>query len=95
MRLRWRALLICVIGTALASPVAPQSQRSDPAALALESARKKEIVDGDLDAAIKLYKETLSKYPGVRSVSAEALVGLARSYQKAGNAEARQIMSEF
>src|SRR5215468_7720656 len=91
MKLHWKAVLIFALVPALVAAVAAQTAQASAAALALENARKKEVVDGDLEGAVKLYKEILSKYPGVRSIAAEALIGLGRSFEKTGNAEARPI----
>lgn len=89
MRLRWKTVVMFIFAAAVVFPATAQTAR--PGAILLESARKKEIIDGDLEGAVRLYKEVFTKYSSERSASAEALVGMARSYQKAGNAEASRI----
>ncbi|HEY5551439.1 MAG TPA: hypothetical protein VIK52_06110, partial [Opitutaceae bacterium] len=60
----------------------------------MEAAKKKEVIDGDLPAAIKQYKEIVAKYPKERAVVADALVHMAESYQKQGNSESRRIYEQ-
>jgi dipeptidyl aminopeptidase/acylaminoacyl peptidase len=66
------------------------AQKADPAKVAMEAAKKKEVIDGDLNAAIKQYKEIVSKYRTQRSVAADALIRLAECYRKLGDAQARE-----
>lgn len=65
--------------------------QTGPVRVALESAKKKELVDGDLNAAIQQYKAVVSKYPRERAVVADALIHMAECYQKLGDAESRKI----
>src|SRR5262245_20120505 len=70
------------------------AQTSDTAKLMFEAARKKEVVDGDLNAAIAHYKAIVSKFKGERSVVADALIRTAECYQKLGNTESRKIYEQ-
>ena len=53
-----------------------------------QSAIYKEEVEGELDAAIKIYKTIIDKYPENRSASAKALLHTGLCYEKLGNAQA-------
>ena len=66
----------------------------EPARIMMEAARKKEVVDGDLNGAIKQYAAIVSKYKSDRAVTAMALVRMAECYQKMGDAEARKIYEQ-
>src|SRR6478672_9727255 len=67
---------------------------TDPANVMMEAAHKKEVVDGDLNGAIRQYRVILAKYAGNRAVSATALVHMAECYRKMGDAEARKIYEQ-
>ena len=66
------------------------AQKSDRAEVLLEAARKKELLEGNLDAAIKQYKEIIFRYSTNRAVVAKALVQMGQCYDKLGDAEARK-----
>jgi tetratricopeptide (TPR) repeat protein len=65
--------------------------------VALKAAMDKEIVDGDLKAAIEQYKKLAQN--NNKSVAARALVRLGQCYEKQGSADARktyeQVLSKF
>jgi hypothetical protein len=67
------------------------AEKIDPAQVMFEAAKKKEVVDGDLNAAIQQYKAIASKYAGDRAVAANALIRMADCYQKLGDAESQKI----
>jgi hypothetical protein len=67
------------------------AEKIDPAQMMFEAARKKEVVDGDLNTAIQQYKTIASKYAGDRAVAANALIRMADCYQKLGDAESQKI----
>jgi Tol biopolymer transport system component len=67
------------------------AEQSDGARTLMEAARKKEVVDGDLKAAIQQYQTIVDKYKSDRAVVADALVRMAECYQKLGDAQAKQI----
>ena len=57
----------------------------------LQRATQKEIVSGDLKAAIEEYKKIVARAGTNRPVAAQALVRMAECYQRLGDAEARKI----
>jgi Tol biopolymer transport system component len=79
---------------ALVTAVALLAADSEPAKLMMEAARKKEVVDGDLNGAIQQYSAIVSKFKSDRAVTAMALVRMAECYQKMGDAEARKIYEQ-
>jgi Tol biopolymer transport system component len=61
----------------------------------LKAAQHKEQVEGDLKGAIEQYKQLIAR-PGIaRGIAAEALLGLAQSYEKLGVAEARAVYEQI
>ena len=77
-------LLAGLCGAALAG-----SQKSDAADVLLQAAIHKETVEGDLEQAIRMYKDIVSKHSANRAVAASALVHMGQTYEKLGSAEAR------
>ena len=80
--------------------IAPASaQKSDRAEVLFESARQKEMLEGNLESAIKQYKEVVAKYGSNRAIAAKALVRMGECYEKLGDAEARKaferVVREF
>lgn len=66
--------------------------QGDTARTMLEGARKMEVVDGDLNGAIKRYQAIVAQYAKTdRATAATALVRMAECYLKLGDAEARTI----
>jgi Tol biopolymer transport system component len=68
---------------------APQ-QKQDRAEVALRAAMDKEMVDGDLKAAIEMYKRIVANPGGNRAVAAKALLQMGQCYEKLGQADARK-----
>jgi Tol biopolymer transport system component len=66
------------------------SQRNDEAEVLLQAARHKELVAGELENAIGIYKKILTDHAGNRPVAARALVGLGQCYEKLGRQGARE-----
>jgi tetratricopeptide (TPR) repeat protein len=64
------------------------AQKSAPADVQLKAAITKEVVDGDLKAAIEMYR-TLSQGAD-RAVAAKALLRLGQCYEKLGDTESRK-----
>jgi len=86
------AILVTAISAAAQKPELPETL--------LQTAIKKETVDGDLTAAIGGYKKAIEAAEGNRSIAAMALLHMADCYQKLGNAVEAQkvyarIVSEF
>jgi Tol biopolymer transport system component len=70
------------------------AQSRDDAERLLKAAHNTQLVDGDLNGAIKQYSAIVSKYKSDRAVVATALVRMAECYQKMGDAEARKIYEQ-
>jgi Tol biopolymer transport system component len=81
----------CGIACILAAGLGVLSaQTTAEAEKALESARHKEVIDGDLKAAIEQYKKVIAQRGVSREIVAKALVRLGLCYEKQGSAEARK-----
>lgn len=80
--------LICLAAFSVHPVVRAQSPRGADALL--EAARKKEMLSGDLEGAIRQYKEILAKHASNRAAAAAALVRMGQCYEKLGDAEARK-----
>jgi Tol biopolymer transport system component len=79
---------VAILGALLSvSGIARQTE--DPGVL-LRAAIEKEEVDGDLQAAIDLYKQIVAKYGDNRAIAAKALVRLGGCYEKLGLSEAEK-----
>src|SRR5262249_34903814 len=89
-----RYMTLCVLVlTGLALVIAPaRAQKSNEAEAALEAARQKEILSGDLNAAIKQYSAIAEKYGKTnRAVAAMALIRMAQAYGRQGDVESRRV----
>src|SRR5215211_2095474 len=75
------------------------AQRTSDAERDLEAAVNKEVVQGDLNTAIGLYRNILARYGSEREIAARALFHLGQCHEKLGMAEARKdyerIVSEY
>lgn len=78
------ALLLVV-----AAHVLPAQQTSAEALL--QEAMHHELIAGDLERAIALYRNVVSQYAANRSIVARALSNLGRTYEKRGAREARAV----
>ena len=56
-----------------------------------EAARRSEVIDGDLDAAIRQYQAIADRFRSDRQITANALLRLADAYERRGNAQARTV----
>jgi Tol biopolymer transport system component len=79
------ALLVAAAG------VAQQRRQQD---IDLQAAIRTETVDGDLNGAIKQYSAIVAKYKSDRAVTAMALVHLAGTYRKMGDAESKKVYAQ-
>src|SRR5258706_6819606 len=88
------AFLLAAAATAavwLVTPVIAQNNRNDrEAEAALQAAINREVVDGDLQAAINQYMQLIERHAGSRAVVAKALYHLGQAHEKLGHAEARK-----
>src|SRR5215468_5504482 len=99
MTIRHALQLFSLAAAALLVAAAPAvTQTVSQNEIRFREARHKEQVEGDLNAAIKLY-QSIASVKGDRSLAARALVQLGRCYEKQGNAEARKayerVLREF
>jgi Tol biopolymer transport system component len=89
--------LIAILA-ALVSIAGIARQSEDPGVL-LRAAIEKEEVDGDLQAAIDLYKQIIAKHSDSRAIAAKALLRLGGCYEKLGREDARktyqQLLSQY
>jgi tetratricopeptide (TPR) repeat protein len=81
---RYLGLALAALGSmALLIPLAagPQDRQQE---ILLQQAIQKEIVDGDLDTAIKMYRRILENPGENRTVAARALLQIGKCYEKLG-----------
>jgi uncharacterized protein (DUF1800 family) len=88
---RTRLMTVLLLISGLAASPQVLAQRADKAASMLEAATQAELVDGNLDTAIKLYQQILTSFSAERPVAAAALLGLGRCYEQLGQPKAREI----
>lgn len=88
-------IVLAVLALVVVAGVAPRAQSK--ADLALKAAMDKEVVDGDLKAAIELYRQIARGSD--RALAARALIRMGQCYEKLGDAQARtayeQVVREF
>lgn len=84
---RLTGLLLLVV---LTTPLMRAQTVDRAAATMLETAIQAEIVDGDLDRAIELYRQILTRFANARAVAAQALLHLGQCYEQRGDPQARQ-----
>jgi Tol biopolymer transport system component len=66
------------------------AQKEDQAEVLMQAAHQKQLVEGQLEEAIQLYKRIVQDHPGNRVVAAQALLEMGQCYEKLGNTEARK-----
>jgi Tol biopolymer transport system component len=88
-------LLVAALGAALSPGYAPGQAKDNRAEVALQAAIKKEVVDGDLKAAIEQYNKILAQKATPRPVAARALFQVGQCHEKLGNAEARKAYEQL
>jgi len=87
MRGYWIRAALLALAVGMTGPALRAQQRS-PAEVRLQAAIHTEEVEGNLQRAIELYREVVSRYGGERDVAARALLYLGRTYEKLGSQEA-------
>ncbi len=87
--------LIAILGVVAAMPDLTPAQTSGQAEVLLEAAKKKEVVSGDLEAAIRQYRDIVAKFTTNRAVSAEALLRMGQCYEKLGEAQAKEAGATY
>jgi tetratricopeptide (TPR) repeat protein len=65
------------------------AQRAQSAEAQLGHALHQEEVEGNLEAAVAMYKKILADFPDSRPVAARALLQMGRCYEKLGQDQAR------
>lgn len=81
---------------AAATAIVAQTQQGDSADVTLKAAVNRELVDGDIKAAIQQYRDIATRYrTSQRSVAARALVQMAASYERLGSPESRKTYEEI
>lgn len=92
-RTRTVVLLILLIAGGGISLVGQRSSQSPEARLG--AAMHQADVEGDLDAAIAIFKEVAADARASRAIVAAALLGLAKAYEKRGDGEAQTIYARL
>src|SRR5215471_8206227 len=77
----------CILALFTAALVAEPAQSPD---VQFRAAQQKETVEGDLNAAIAIYRKLADDRTTAPDLAARALVRLGRCYQRLGNSEARK-----
>lgn len=85
-----RRLLVVTILAALLTASSAIAQKDDQAEVLIEAAHQKQLVEGQLEQAIQLYKRIVQEHGGSRAVAAKALLEMGQCYEKLGNTEARK-----
>jgi Tol biopolymer transport system component len=83
-------ILTAVLALSLFATAPLTAQNNATPDVLLQRAMQTEKVDGDLSAAIDLYKTVANARGASRSVTASALLHLGQAYEKLGSAEARK-----
>jgi Tol biopolymer transport system component len=87
--LGWRYLAVVIVAGLLTAPYA-FAQKDEQAEVLMQAAHQKELVEGQLEEAIRLYKRIVQEHAGSRAVAAQALLEIGQCYEKLGNTEARK-----
>jgi Tol biopolymer transport system component len=82
-------LTVAILAGLLASPFAI-AQKDEQAEVLMQAAHQKQLVEGQLEEAIQLYRRIVQEHAGSRAVAAKALLEMGRCYEKLGNTEARK-----
>ena len=89
-KIRSTAFLVVVLGAMAFLPLPTCGQSAAEAERMLQKAIQKEMVDGDLPAAVAQYKKIIAGRGVDRAVAAKALFQMGQCYEKLGQAEARK-----
>ena len=87
---RTRLFLTVAVLAGLLSASLAIGQKNDQAEVLLQTANHKQLVEGQLEEAIQLYKRIVQEQGGNRAVAAQALLEMGQCYEKLGNTEARK-----
>jgi tetratricopeptide (TPR) repeat protein len=93
---RFKGITIILL---LAFAVLASAAQTKPASVLLQEGLYAEEIEGDLEAAIKVYERVLKEFPRNRPVAAKALLHIGLSYEKLGKQEAQKayqrVVQEF
>jgi Tol biopolymer transport system component len=84
-----------LIATAILALTFTAAADEKKANVLIQAAQAKETVQGDLKAAIDLYRQAVKEAGGNRALAASALMRMADCYQKIGDAESRRIYEQI
>jgi hypothetical protein len=84
-----KLLSIIVLAASLGLPPS-WAQDSSAAEVLLQAAERKEVVEGDLRAAIRIYEQVVNRKGAARPVVAKALLHIGSCYERLGSGEARK-----
>ena len=92
----WRTGLSAVAVVVLvAGAAAMPAGQADQAEILMQAARHKQVVEGKLDEAIRIYQDVLSKHGQNRPVAARALVAIGQCYEKLGAAQTAEARKAY
>jgi Tol biopolymer transport system component len=80
-----------IVASLIAVSLSVVSANDQRARVLMQAAEAKAAIEGDLNAAIKLYKDAEKEAGSNRALVAQALVKMAEAYAALGNAEAQKI----
>ena len=92
---RLTTILIASLLALFAASLPGVNQKNDQAEMLLQRAQQKELVDGQPEAAIQIYKDVLSRYAKNRAVVAKALVAMGQCYEKLGETQAQEARKAY
>jgi len=87
--------LIALALSIVLSPPDTAAQKSQSADVLLGAALHQEEVEGNLEAAIEMYKQLLAEFPGNRPLAAKAQLHLGLCYEKLGEAQAKEARAAY
>lgn len=88
-------LALFALATVITVAQRAELRSTDSPDVALKTAINRELVDGDLDAAVQRYREIVTRYHATApTVAARALVQMAASYDKLGSPDASKVYEE-
>jgi Tol biopolymer transport system component len=84
-----RLFAVTILAALLTAP-SVIAQKDDQADVLMQAAHQKQLVEGQLEEAIQLYKRIVQEHSGNHAVAAQALLEMGQCYEKLGNVEARK-----
>lgn len=88
-----KTLMILILGIWISAT--GFSQTSEDPGVMLRSAIQKEEVEGDLQGAISIYQQIVSKFSSNKEIAAKAQLRIGKCYQKLGKANLKQAQDAF